>query len=211
MDGSLNVTIRPGVPTDAIALAALAAGTFREAFAADNRPEDLALHLATAYGPAQQGRELADPDILTLLVETEGQLAAYAQLRSGTTPPCVAGESPVELWRFYVALAWHGRGIAPALMQRVVLEAGSRGARTLWLGVWERNQRAIAFYRKSGFRDVGSHVFMVGTDAQTDRIMVRDVPGPGPQLAGDAPCCRKSDAWPRTAFRRGSPALSYKP
>ena len=103
-------------------------------------------------------------------------MAGYAQLRSGLAPTCVTGELPVELWRFYIAQAWHGRGVAQALMRRVESEAYRRGARTLWLGVWERNERAKAFYHKNGFSDVGSHVFMVGTDAQTDRILVRPVP-----------------------------------
>lgn len=170
------ILVRHGVESDATALAELAARTFRETFAADNRPEDLELHLAQAYGMAQQQRELLDPDIATLLVEVDGQLAGYAQLRSGVPPQCVKGESPIELLRFYVARQWHGRGIAQALMRRVEAEACSRGARTLWLGVWERNDRAKAFYHKTGFTDVGSHVFMVGTDAQTDRILVRPLP-----------------------------------
>jgi ribosomal protein S18 acetylase RimI-like enzyme len=58
-------------------------------------------------------------------------------------------------------------------MQRVDVEAKNRGADTLLLGVWEHNPRAKAFYRKCGFADVGSHVFVVGTDPQTDRIMTR--------------------------------------
>jgi ribosomal protein S18 acetylase RimI-like enzyme len=168
--------IRAGVATDATALAELAARTFRETFAADNRPEDMALHTAQAYGMSQQQRELIDPDIVTLLVEVDGQLAGYAQLRSGVPPACVTGEEPVELWRFYIAKPLHGRGLAQALMRRVEVEAYRRGGRTLWLGVWERNDRAKAFYHKNGFADVGSHEFMVGTDAQTDRILVRPVP-----------------------------------
>ena len=169
------MTIRHGEATDAAALAELAARTFRETFAAGSPPEDMALHLAQAYGTPQQQRELADPDMTTLLAEADGELAGYAQVRSGVTPKCVTGETPVELWRFYVAQPWHGRGLAQTLMQRVELEASQRGGRTLWLGVWERNGRAIAFYRKAGFTDVGSHVFMVGTDAQTDRILVRSL------------------------------------
>jgi ribosomal protein S18 acetylase RimI-like enzyme len=58
-------------------------------------------------------------------------------------------------------------------MRKVESEAFARGGRTLWLGVWERNERAKAFYTKNGFIDVGSHVFMVGREAQTDRILVR--------------------------------------
>ena len=167
--------IRHGRASDATALAELAGRTFRETFADGSSAEDLALHLAQAYGTPQQQHELDDPDVTTLLVETEGQLAGYAQVRSGVTPQCVSGESPLELWRFYIAQPWHGRGLAQALMSRVELEALQRGCRTLWLGVWEHNTRAIAFYQKSGFTDVGSHVFMVGTDAQTDRILVRSL------------------------------------
>ena len=170
-----RVAIRLGTAGDATSLAELAARTFQETFAADNRPEDMALHVARAYGTSQQQKELLDPDITTLLVEIDSELAGYAQVRSGVVPECVTGESPIELWRFYVAQSWHGRGVAQALMQQVELEASRRGGRTLWLGVWEHNARAKAFYGKHGFVDVGSHVFMVGTDAQTDRIMVRQL------------------------------------
>ena len=172
----MSIVIRVGVATDATALAELAARTFRETFAADNWAEDMALHAAVAYGTSQQQRELIDPDIVTLLVEVEGQLAGYAQLRWGVSPACVTGTKPVELWRFYIAQLWHGRGVAQALMRSVESEAYRRGSRTLWLGVWERNERAKAFYHKTGFIDVGSHVFMVGTDPQTDRILVRSLP-----------------------------------
>ena len=169
--------IRRATPADAAALAELAARTFRETFGADNRPEDLAMHLATAYGPEQQGRELEDAAIATLVAEQEGALVAFAQLRRGHTPDCVTGPSPIELWRFYVAAAWHGRGLAQRLMARVFDAARDGGAATLWLGVWERNPRAIAYYRKEGFTDVGSHTFVVGTDAQVDRILTRPVGG----------------------------------
>ena len=172
---AMDITIRLAVSSDAENLAELAGRTFRDTFAADNRPEDIALHVAEAYGPLQQGRELSDPTIITLLVEAGGELVGYAQLRRGAAPTCVPDDVPIELSRFYVARDWHGHGIAQELMRRVDLEAQSGGARTLWLGVWERNERAKAFYRKCSFVDVGSHVFMVGTDAQTDRILVRPV------------------------------------
>ena len=172
----MSIMIRDGMATDATALSELAARTFRDTFAADNRPEDMALHLAHAYGTFQQQKELVDPDIATLLVEVDGQLAGYAQLRSGVPPACVTGEEPVELWRFYIAQPWQGKGVARALMRRVESEAYRRGRRTLWLGVWEHNERAKVFYHKNGFIDVGSHVFMVGTDSQADRILIRHLP-----------------------------------
>jgi ribosomal protein S18 acetylase RimI-like enzyme len=134
------------------------------------------MHLARAFGPHQQGRELADPSVCTLLAYVGPTLAAYAQLRRGAAPDCVGSVSPLEVWRFYVAKEWHGQGLAQTLLRQVDAEARRFGADTLWLGVWERNPRAIAFYTKAGFSDVGSHIFMVGNDAQSDRIMVRPVP-----------------------------------
>jgi ribosomal protein S18 acetylase RimI-like enzyme len=165
------VTIRRAVEADAPVVAELARRTFFDTFAANNDAGDMALHLARAYGVPQQSAELADPAITTLLVERDGDAVAYAQLRSGHVPDCVSGAAPLEVWRFYVRQEWHGRGIAQALMDRVTAEARERGARTLWLGVWEKNDRARAFYVKCGFADAGEHIFLFGTDPQTDRVM----------------------------------------
>jgi GNAT superfamily N-acetyltransferase len=170
-----TLTLRRAIATDAPALAAFAARTFEETFGPDNRPEDMAAHLALSYGPAQQGRELADPDYVTLLIEDDASLAAYAQVRRHEPPPCVVGAAPIELHRFYVDRRWHGRGAAQRLMAAVRDAACAFGGRTLWLSVWERNPRAIAFYTKCGFRDVGSTTFYVGPDRQTDRVLVADL------------------------------------
>jgi ribosomal protein S18 acetylase RimI-like enzyme len=167
------MTIRIGIAADAALLAALARDTFFDTFASANDESDMALHIERSYGVAQQMAELTDPSITTLLVEEGGQAVAYAQVRTGHVPECVPGAAPIELWRFYVQRGWHGRGIAQALMARVVAEAADRGAKTLWLGVWEDNHRARAFYGKCGFTDVGEHVFLFGTDPQTDRVMAR--------------------------------------
>ena len=152
-------------------LADLARTTFYDAFAATNDPADMALHLERAYGVAQQTAELLDTGITTLLVEKDRNAIAYAQIRNHHVPECVTGVTPLELWRFYVDRRWHGQGVAPALMERVKSEARLRGAGTLWLGVWEHNDRARAFYAKCGFSDVGQHIFLFGTDPQTDRVM----------------------------------------
>lgn len=152
-------------------LAELARTTFYDTFAASNNPADMALHLERAYGVTQQEAELRDRGMTTLLVEQDGAAIAYAQLRADHVPACVHGPAPIELWRFYVDRGHHGRGVAHALMDRVKAEARQRGARTLWLGVWEHNARARGFYAKCGFADAGQHVFLFGTDPQTDLVM----------------------------------------
>ncbi|HET9445273.1 MAG TPA: GNAT family N-acetyltransferase [Steroidobacteraceae bacterium] len=167
-----DLLIRRGVPGDAAALAALAARTFTDAFASDNRPEDLQAHVASAYGVAQQSAELADPKTITLLAQRGEALIGYAQVRSHSVPSCVTQEKPIELQRFYLDRSAHGTGVAGELMSAVHDAARELGGRHLWLGVWERNARAIAFYSKMGFRKVGTHSFYVGSDRQTDDVMV---------------------------------------
>ena len=171
----MKPSIRLGAKSDAAFLAGFAARTFQETFGSDNAESDMALHLAHAFGEAQMARELDDAAITTLLMERDGATAGYAQVRAGIVPDCVRGDDPVELWRFYIDKPWHGTGLAQSLMAAVLEVARGRGARTLWLGVWERNARARTYYAKEGFSDVGAHVFMLGTDAQTDRILVKSL------------------------------------
>jgi diamine N-acetyltransferase len=161
-----GVIIRRAVPSDAAALAELASRTFSDTFAAQNRPEDIEAYLAKTYGEAQQRREIEDPGVVTLVVEDGGALIAFAQLRGST-----AEHGDVEIARLYVDREQHGRGIAQRLMDAAVDAARELDAATVWLGVWERNARAIRFYEKCGFRDVGSQPFLLGSDLQTDRVM----------------------------------------
>ena len=149
-------------PSDAAALAELAARTFTDAFASGNRPEDLQAHLASSYGVSQQSAEIADPNTITLLADRGGALIGYAQVRRHTVPSCVTQAQPVELQRFYLDRSAHGTGVAKELMSAVHEAARELGGRNLWLGVWERNARAIAFYSKMGFTKVGSHELPCG-------------------------------------------------
>jgi ribosomal protein S18 acetylase RimI-like enzyme len=170
-----ELRVRRATSADAAMLTELGARTFHDAFAADNTPRNMELYLGRVYGIPQQTSELANPEIVTLVAEVEDHPAGFAQLRSGTPPGCVRGPAPMEVWRFYVDRAWHGQGVALALMEAVRREALARGGRTLWLAVWERNERAKGFYRKCGFLDVGSQPFILGEDHQTDLVMVSEL------------------------------------
>lgn len=165
-----RVRVRPATAEDAARLADFARRLFHDTFAADNRPEDMAAYEAATYSPELQRAEIADPAGLVLVAEIGDAWAGYAHLAASAPPPGIAAPA-VELRRFYVDPAWHGRGVAPALMATVREAARERGARSLWLGVWERNPRAIGFYAKCGFADVGSQPFTLGADVQTDRLM----------------------------------------
>ncbi|HZG44449.1 MAG TPA: GNAT family N-acetyltransferase [Longimicrobium sp.] len=166
-----SISIRRGTPADAAVLAAFAARTFEESFGAQNDPDDLAAYLSASYGTPQQEAELRDPEAVTLLAEAGGVLAGYAQLRHIPAPDSVPGRHPVEIRRFYVDSPFHGSGAGRQLMEETIAAAREMGGDVLWLQVWDRNPRGIAFYAKRGFTDVGSTTFLVGSDVQSDRVM----------------------------------------
>ena len=172
--------VRPATIADASALSRLGAATFCETFERENTPEDMARYLGETFTPERQAAEIADPASTVLLAQRQGtpddtELVGYVHLVSGPAPAAVQGPVPLELKRLYVARAWHGQGVAQTLMNAALDAARSRGAQTLWLGVWERNPRAAAFYRKYGFTRVGEHAFMLGADVQTDWLLARPV------------------------------------
>ncbi len=179
----MTITIRPAAIADAAALSRLGAATFRETFEGENRPEDMARYLADAFSPEQQAAEIADPASTVLVAEDHAgsedrELIGYAHLVSGPAPEAIPGAEPFELKRLYVARAWHGQRVAQALMNAAIDAARRRGAKTLWLGVWERNPRAVAFYAKYGFTRVGEHTFRLGADLQTDWLLSRPLASP---------------------------------
>jgi ribosomal protein S18 acetylase RimI-like enzyme len=168
-------TIRRANRHDAKQLSLLAEWTFRETFDGMNTPENMALHCRTSYSEAIQADEISDPNMVTLLCECEERLVGFAQLRWGDAPSCVAANAPGEIQRLYVISDCHAKGVARELMNACIDEMRDRRSDVVWLGVWERNPRAITFYKKFGFVEVGDHVFPLGSDPQRDIVMARTV------------------------------------
>ena len=169
------LSIRRGALQDAGLLAELGARTFFETFAADNTHQNMHAYLSMSFNPEQQAAELADPRCLFQIAELDGVPVGYAMLRSHGELPNIRGKNPIELVRLYVSRESLGSGVGAALMQAAINEARHEGYETLWLGVWERNHRARAFYRKWNFHEVGTHLFQLGDDQQTDILMLRSL------------------------------------
>jgi ribosomal protein S18 acetylase RimI-like enzyme len=161
--------IRIATPADVATLTAISLKTFVDTFAPHNTAADMDAYTSVAFGEEKQRREIETEGVVTLLGEEDGETIAYSQLRH--TPAAPHGD--VEIARFYVDRSHHGHGIAQKLMDAVEENARALGAERIWLGVWEHNLRAIAFYRKRGFVQRGSQPFLLGSDLQTDWVMNR--------------------------------------
>jgi ribosomal protein S18 acetylase RimI-like enzyme len=167
--------IRPALPADAQALAALEARLWRGTYEGRIPEPNLRRYLAETFGTANQAAELADPSCATLVVEEGKALLGYALLRAQGPQPGAAvprHARPLEVARFYVDPSLHGTGAARNLMAAVLAHAVATGHDLVWLQVWDQNPRAIRFYAKAGFIGAGDTTFPVGDITYRDHLLV---------------------------------------
>lgn len=170
-----DLTIRLATTDDAEMLRELGSRIFVDTFGGANTQENMAAYLATAFSLPQVRREINDASSKVLVCEIAGRPIGYARLHSGPPSAEILAQRPLELVRLYVDHTHHGSGVATTMMQRCIDLAREGEHDVLWLGVWEHNPRAQAFYRKWQFEKVGSQTFQLGDDEQTDWVMSREV------------------------------------
>ncbi|MEP7148359.1 MAG: GNAT family N-acetyltransferase [Acidobacteriota bacterium] len=172
-----EIIIRQAVPEDAKLLTDLAYATFWDAFAhhPKNAPDDLNYYMRQAFNEEQIAAELTDAKNIFLIAEIDGEAAGYSKIVIDRIEPGVTAERPVELSRLYSHQKHLGQGVGQTLMDACFERAKVEDRDVMWLGVWEFNPRAQRFYEKNGFRIVGSHVFQLGKDEQTDLLMQREL------------------------------------
>lgn len=163
-------TIRHATPEDAPLLASFAAQAFSDTYRGLDDEQEIADYVAEHFQPAVMSTVIQDPACTTLLAWVGEQLAGYAILRHKPPPACVAGPAPLQLWRLYLGQGFIGQGLGARLMHEVHGHARQGGARTLWLGVYDRNERAVEFYKRFGFAQVGTSEFLFGGRIYADPI-----------------------------------------
>lgn len=162
-------------PDDLDLLLQLSRRTYEDTFAASNTPENMKAYLDRAFGADQLRHELMDPNSVFYFLYADRTLSGYLKLNEALAQTDVHDADALEIERIYVTKAAQGRGLGQILMDQALADASARGKTFVWLGVWERNERALCFYHKNGFYKAGEHSFFLGADEQTDFIMRRDL------------------------------------
>lgn len=167
----MNVTLRYATPNDAALIADISRQTFYDTFAADNTEADMAKFLNEQFTKGRLMLEVGAPENIFLLAFQEKAIAGYVKLREGKKFVALNGAASMEIARLYVVKEFIGKGVGKLLMQASLDIAKERGKEVVWLGVWERNQRAIDFYTAFGFQKFDGCDFMLGNDMQRDWLM----------------------------------------
>ena len=162
-------------PARADELAALKAETFVATFAADNDPAHVQRHVSREFTADTVRRTLEDPDSTTWWLVDDGEPVAFLKVNRGPAQTEPGLDAGLEVEQIYVRDTHHGRGLGRRLLEHAIAVAQDEGHRFVWLGVWERNERAIAVYERLGFVAFGDHTFLFGDEEQRDVLMRRDV------------------------------------
>lgn len=166
-----EIVYRTPGPADTQALCDLGRTSFVETFGHLYSHEDLAEFLERVFGASGMPVEMTDAGLKFRVAEVEGRLVAYCKVGTPTLPYDLPGRRVVELRQLYVLKPWQGAGVAAALMEWALEEARAYGADDVLLSVWAENERAKRFYGRYGFVEVGRYDFMVGNQADDERIM----------------------------------------
>lgn len=157
--------------SDLAALQQIGKTTFAQTFAEHNSEADMAAYLETSYSLEKLTNELNNPFSEFYFACIHEQVVGYLKINTGTAQTEHKDLAAFEIERIYVDAAYLGKRIGQILFEKAIELAKDKKVSYVWLGVWEENHRALAFYKKNGFIPFDKHIFKLGSDAQTDIMM----------------------------------------
>jgi ribosomal protein S18 acetylase RimI-like enzyme len=169
------ITIRIADKSDAELIADMSRQTFYDFFAAQNTKEDMEIFLSRTFSKEVLMNEVGAEQNIFLLAYEGDQPVGYMRMRENNIPPQLGTDKAIEIARIYSIKTAIGKGVGSALMQKCIDIAKEKNHHTVWLGVWEHNQRAINFYTRWGFEKFSDHDFILGNDVQKDWLMKKSI------------------------------------
>jgi ribosomal protein S18 acetylase RimI-like enzyme len=170
----MELTFKQCKADDLHTLRDLSCKTYNETFADTNTPSNMKAYLEQAFDINKLCGELSNSYSLFYFLYADGELAGYLKLNESPAQTDIKDILSLEIERIYVAKEFQGKGLGNVLMKKAIETAEIRKKSYVWLGVWEKNQKAILFYKKNGFYEAGTHSFFMGDEEQTDLVMRKD-------------------------------------
>jgi ribosomal protein S18 acetylase RimI-like enzyme len=170
-----KIVIRRVNPDDVAILQEIGRQTFSETFSSVNTGENMIKYLSDRFSIENLSHELSNSDSEFYFALAGNRVTGYLKINTGKAQTEIQESKSLEIERIYVLKEFQGKKIGQALYEKALKIAKDKQAVFIWLGVWENNLRALSFYRKNGFVEFGSHIFILGDSRQKDFMMRLDL------------------------------------
>ena len=170
-----NIEIRKVTLADIEALQQIGRVTFSETFSDSNSEENMAKYLEEGFAIDKLTKEVCNTASLFYFALLNNQAVGYLKLNTGNAQTEAEVERALEIERIYVLANYHGKKVGQLLYNKAMQVAQELNSTYVWLGVWEKNHKAIRFYQKNGFVAFDKHIFKLGEDEQTDIMMKKEL------------------------------------
>ena len=171
----MSLQIIAALPKHAHPLSEFSATAFSDAYAHANTAEDMQQYIAEHFTEEEIGKEINTKNTFIFLVMLDDKIVGYAKLGTSTSPALLNGKPAIEIERLYVDKKLQSQKIGAALIEQLVHFSKMQRKKIIWLGVWKKNLRAIAFYEREGFVKFGETIFTLGRDLQEDFLMKKEL------------------------------------
>ena len=149
--------------------------TFDDTFRAHNTEENMKAYMDSSFSRNKLTKELENEESEFFFAYLNDSIIGYFKINYGQAQTDIYDKSSLELERFYLLKEFKGKNFGKQMLKKVINLAGKKNVKYIWLGVWEKNYRALRFYRKNGFTKFGEHFFLMGQDKQIDHLMRLDL------------------------------------
>ncbi len=171
-----EIKIRVGNEKDVETIATISRETFYSAYAVFNTQANMEKFMQDFFSAATIRKELNEKKIIYLIAENNAGIAGYAKLKDSASPAVsLHNNNVMEIARIYASVNKINTGVGSIIMNECIAIAKQLTRNFIWLGVWENNLKAIRFYKRFGFKEFGTHIFMLGDDEQTDLLMAKQI------------------------------------
>ncbi|CAG7658985.1 Spermidine/spermine N(1)-acetyltransferase [Paenibacillus allorhizosphaerae] len=169
----MTIDIKKCTLEDSRKLLEISYETFYETFKDQNSPENMNTYLERAFNLKQLEKELSNHFSQFFFVYFDNEVAGYLKVNTNDAQSEEMGDESLEIERIYIKSKFQKHGLGKYLLNKAIEIAMERDKKKIWLGVWEKNENAIAFYQKMGFVQTGAHSFYMGDEEQIDFIMTK--------------------------------------
>lgn len=166
-----EIIVREVITADVETLQKIGRQTFFETFAEANSKENMDKYLEEGFSKEKLISELEDENTEFYFATLNNEVIGYLKLNFGDSQTELKNDKALEIERIYVLKEFHGKKVGQILYEKAIKVARDKKSEFVWLGVWEKNERAISFYKKNGFVEFDKHIFTLGNDQQTDIMM----------------------------------------